>query len=90
MLFLFQVVMSAVSPQGDLAASTGDRRFRVCCIGAGYVGGPTCSVIALKCPDIDVTVVDMNEDRINKWNSDTLPIFEVTSLCLFIEIVLQH
>jgi UDPglucose 6-dehydrogenase len=48
----------------------------VCCIGAGYVGGPTCSVMAANCPDIDVTVVDMNLDKINQWNSDTLPIFE--------------
>ena len=53
------------------------RRFRVCCIGAGYVGGPTCSVIAWKCPVVDVTVVDMNQDRINQWNSDSLPIYEV-------------
>ena len=36
----------------------------ICCIGAGYVGGPTMSVIALKCPEIKVTVVDINEDRI--------------------------
>lgn len=50
---------------------------KICCIGAGYVGGPTCSVIALKCPDVQVTVVDLNEDRINAWNSDNLPIYEV-------------
>ncbi|XP_062865152.1 UDP-glucose 6-dehydrogenase [Trichomycterus rosablanca] len=49
---------------------------KICCIGAGYVGGPTCSVIASKCPDIKVTVVDVNEARINAWNSDTLPIYE--------------
>merc|ERR1712165_416326 len=49
---------------------------RICCIGAGYVGGPTCSVIAYKCPYIDVTVVDINQDRINQWNSDELPIYE--------------
>jgi len=49
---------------------------KICCIGAGYVGGPTCSVIALKCPDVQVTVVDLNEDRINAWNSDNLPIYE--------------
>ena len=48
----------------------------ICCIGAGYVGGPTMSVIAQKCPDIKVTVVDINEDRINHWNSDKLPIYE--------------
>uniref|UniRef100_A0A5G2Q7H2 UDP-glucose 6-dehydrogenase n=2 Tax=Sus scrofa TaxID=9823 RepID=A0A5G2Q7H2_PIG len=49
---------------------------KICCIGAGYVGGPTCSVIALKCPEIRVTVVDVNESRINAWNSPTLPIYE--------------
>nr|SVE73469.1 EOG090X03RJ [Daphnia atkinsoni] len=49
---------------------------KICCIGAGYVGGPTCSVLALKCPDIQVTVVDRNELRINQWNSEKLPIYE--------------
>ncbi|MDF3056501.1 MAG: UDP-glucose 6-dehydrogenase [Rariglobus sp.] len=49
---------------------------KICCIGAGYVGGPTMAVIALKAPDIQVTVVDMNEARIAAWNSDTLPIYE--------------
>ena len=51
----------------------------ICCIGAGYVGGPTMAVIADKCPDINVNVVDTNKDRINLWNStnlDLLPIFE--------------
>uniref|UniRef100_A0A915HV01 UDP-glucose/GDP-mannose dehydrogenase N-terminal domain-containing protein n=1 Tax=Romanomermis culicivorax TaxID=13658 RepID=A0A915HV01_ROMCU len=48
----------------------------ICCIGAGYVGGPTCSVIAYKCPDVRVTVVDKHEDKIRKWNSDELPLFE--------------
>ena len=51
----------------------------ICCIGAGYVGGPTMSVIALKCPDIKVTVVDLNEKRIAAWNDenlDNLPIYE--------------
>ena len=49
---------------------------KICCIGAGYVGGPTCSVLAYKCPNIQVTVVDMNESRINQWNSPKLPIYE--------------
>ena len=51
----------------------------ICCIGAGYVGGPTMAVIADKCPNIKVNVVDKNIDRINAWNSDDLsklPIFE--------------
>ncbi|KAF7998167.1 hypothetical protein HCN44_009565 [Aphidius gifuensis] len=49
---------------------------KICCIGAGYVGGPTCSVIALKCPEIIVTVVDKCKERIAQWNSDRLPIYE--------------
>lgn len=49
---------------------------RVCCIGAGYVGGPTCSVIAHKCPEIQVTVVDISQPRIDAWNSEELPIYE--------------
>lgn len=51
----------------------------ICCLGAGYVGGPTMSVIALKCPEIKVTVVDLNKDRILAWNDedlDKLPIYE--------------
>ncbi len=51
----------------------------ICCIGAGYVGGPTMSVIADKCPHLTINVVDLNEERINLWNSDDLskiPIFE--------------
>lgn len=48
----------------------------ICCIGAGYVGGPTCSVIAFRCPHIKVTVVDINQERIDAWNSDVLPIYE--------------
>uniref|UniRef100_A0A2K5IUE9 UDP-glucose 6-dehydrogenase n=1 Tax=Colobus angolensis palliatus TaxID=336983 RepID=A0A2K5IUE9_COLAP len=49
---------------------------KICCISAGYVGGPTCSVIAHICPEIRVTVVDVNESGINAWNSPTLPIDE--------------
>ncbi len=48
----------------------------ILCIGAGYVGGPTMAMIASKCPKYKVTVVDINEDRIRKWNSDNLPIYE--------------
>ena len=40
----------------------------ICCIGAGYVGGPTMAVIAKNCPDIKVNVVDLNEERIARWN----------------------
>jgi UDPglucose 6-dehydrogenase len=49
---------------------------RITCIGAGYVGGPTMSVIADKCPHITVTVVDSNPERIEAWNSDNLPVYE--------------
>ena len=51
----------------------------ICCIGAGYVGGPTMAVIAQKCPHIKVTVVDLNEQRIAKWNDedvDNIPVYE--------------
>ena len=48
----------------------------ILCIGAGYVGGPTMAMIARKCPDVRVTVVDINADRIAAWQSDTLPIYE--------------
>ncbi len=52
---------------------------KICCIGAGYVGGPTMAVIAKKNPNIRVTVVDINKDRIDAWNSSdlsNLPIYE--------------
>ncbi|KVH96190.1 UDP-glucose 6-dehydrogenase 1 [Cynara cardunculus var. scolymus] len=49
---------------------------KICCIGAGYVGGPTMAVIALKCPSINVAVVDISVPRITAWNSETLPIYE--------------
>ena len=49
---------------------------KITCIGAGYVGGPTMATIALKCPDITVTVFDIAEARIAAWNSDSLPIYE--------------
>ncbi|KAE8647246.1 hypothetical protein Csa_018269 [Cucumis sativus] len=49
---------------------------KICCIGAGYVGGPTMAVIALKCPFIEVTVVDISVSRIDAWNSEQLPIYE--------------
>ena len=52
---------------------------KICCIGAGYVGGPTMAVIAQKCPHIKVTVVDLNAERIAAWNDpnvDNIPIYE--------------
>ena len=52
---------------------------KVCCIGAGYVGGPTMAVIARQCPNITVNVVDISKERIAAWNDtnlDNLPIYE--------------
>jgi UDPglucose 6-dehydrogenase len=49
---------------------------KILCIGAGYVGGPTMAMIAKQCPDVTVTVVDINAERIAAWKSDTLPIYE--------------
>jgi UDPglucose 6-dehydrogenase len=49
---------------------------KICCIGAGYVGGPTMAMIAYKCPHITVNVVDIDEKRIAAWNSDQLPVYE--------------
>jgi UDPglucose 6-dehydrogenase len=49
---------------------------KICCLGAGYVGGPTMAMIAAKCPHIQVTVCDFNEKRIDAWNSDVLPVYE--------------
>lgn len=48
----------------------------ICCLGAGYVGGPTMAMIAAKCPNITVNVCDMNQARIDAWNSDVLPVYE--------------
>ena len=51
----------------------------ICCIGAGYVGGPSMSVIAVNCPELIINVVDINLERIERWNSNDfsrLPVFE--------------
>ena len=53
-----------------------DFKTKICCIGAGYVGGPTMATIALFCPDVKVHVVDINPKQIARWNSDKLPIYE--------------
>jgi UDPglucose 6-dehydrogenase len=56
-----------------------DKITSICCIGAGYVGGPTMAVIAQKCPHIKVTVVDINKEKIAQWNDedlDNLPVYE--------------
>ena len=52
---------------------------RICCIGAGYVGGPTMAVIADRCPQVQVQVVDLNQARIDAWNDpdlNRLPVYE--------------
>jgi len=49
---------------------------KILCIGAGYVGGPSMAMIAYKCPDYMVTVVDINQARIDAWNSAELPVYE--------------
>ena len=49
---------------------------KILCIGAGYVGGPTMAMIAYKCPQYRITVVDINPTRISEWNSDELPLYE--------------
>ncbi|GKB35326.1 N-terminal acetyltransferase A complex auxiliary subunit NAA15-like protein isoform X2 [Tanacetum coccineum] len=49
---------------------------KICCIRVGYVGGPTMAVIALKCPDIEVAIVDISIPRITAWNRDRFPIYE--------------
>ncbi|MFC1707524.1 UDP-glucose 6-dehydrogenase [Planctomycetota bacterium] len=45
-------------------------------IGAGYVGGPTMAVIADKCPEYKVIVVDIDAERVAAWQSPNLPVYE--------------
>ena len=71
--FLFNVTVK--SPI-DIRMNENKFAKKIVCVGAGYVGGPTMVVIANKCPDYKVTVVDISEKRINAWNSDELPIYE--------------
>ena len=53
-------------------------KINICCIGAGYVGGPTMAVIAYHCPKIKITIVDKNSKKIKQWNGSTnnLPVKE--------------
>ena len=56
-----------------------DKIKNICCIGAGYVGGPTMAVFAEHCKEVKITVTDVNEGRINSWNDPdigNLPIYE--------------
>ena len=60
---------------------------KICCIGAGYVGGPTMAVFANHCPNIKITVVDINQKRIDAWNSDNfknLPVNTVFAIDQFL------
>ncbi|MDZ7725020.1 MAG: UDP-glucose 6-dehydrogenase [candidate division KSB1 bacterium] len=57
-----------------MSAATFEKK--ILCIGAGYVGGPTMAMIAAKCPQYKVTVVDINPDKIKAWQSEDLPIYE--------------
>ncbi len=66
-------MVPAGPPPGSSIVSQYDH---ILCIGAGYVGGPTMAMIAARCPHLKVTVVDINQARIDAWNSDDLPIFE--------------
>lgn len=70
----------SLTPAVSYRDSAEPRSFRritkICCVGAGYVGGPTSAVIAVKNPDIQVTVVDYDAKRIAAWQSDELPIYE--------------
>ena len=64
----------------------------ICCIGAGYVGGPTMAVIADKCSQLKVIVVDLNKHKIDSWNNEDLtklPVYE-PGLKDKIELALNH
>ncbi|GJS94169.1 UDP-glucose 6-dehydrogenase 1-like protein [Tanacetum coccineum] len=68
---------------GDIGGSTdivknqeNDKLVKIYCIRAGYVGGPTMVVKVLKCPYIEVTVVDISLPRITAWKRDQFPIYE--------------
>ncbi|CAM9996434.1 unnamed protein product [Scytosiphon promiscuus] len=56
--------------------TTEEFKYHICCMGAGYVGGPTMAVIAQRCPHIRVCVVDISQEQIDAWNTDELPIYE--------------
>jgi len=56
--------------------SDGNWDLKICCMGAGYVGGPTMAIIAKQCPKIRVCVCDLSQKQIDAWNTDDLPIYE--------------
>ncbi|KAH8127025.1 UDPglucose 6-dehydrogenase [Trichoderma asperellum] len=67
-----------LSLNGSASQANGDKITirNICCVGAGYVGGPTAAVIAFQNPHIKVTVVDRDVTRIRRWNSRHPPIYE--------------
>nr|AUN86418.1 UDP-glucose dehydrogenase [Saccharina japonica] len=60
----------------SVTMATDEFKYHICCMGAGYVGGPTMAVIAQRCPHIRVCVVDISQTQIDAWNTDDLPIYE--------------
>eukprot|EP01105_Mastigella_eilhardi_P006854 TRINITY_DN18366_c0_g1_i1.p2 TRINITY_DN18366_c0_g1~~TRINITY_DN18366_c0_g1_i1.p2 ORF type:complete len:514 (+),score=167.02 TRINITY_DN18366_c0_g1_i1:68-1609(+) len=65
--------------KATMSTTTTEKKFpggTICCIGAGYVGGPTMAVMAKYCPDVKVLVVDKDQRKIDSWNSPDLPIYE--------------
>ena len=73
-LFLKSCLISETVTNDSRHIQTYD--IKICCMGAGYVGGPTMAVIAAKSPRVKVTVVDLSEKQIAAWNSSKLPIYE--------------
>lgn len=69
-------VVPTTDGQSGSSFIKGIKKTKICCVGAGYVGGPTMAMIAKHCKHIEVWVVDISEARINAWNSDKLPIYE--------------
>lgn len=59
-----------------LAQQERELALNICCIGAGYVGGPTSAVMAYKCPNVVVTILDVDEGRIGAWQHGPLPVYE--------------
>jgi UDPglucose 6-dehydrogenase len=73
---LYVIVTWELEGEREQKMATKGFKKKILCIGAGYVGGPTMAMIAAKCPEYKITVVDINEDRIAAWKSDNLPIYE--------------
>ncbi|KAF8817897.1 putative UDP-glucose 6-dehydrogenase 1 [Cardiosporidium cionae] len=82
-----------VNGMGTFAQSI--RKDKIACIGGGYVGGSTMSVLADMCPHLKVYVLDADKNKIDAWNSDKLPIcepglFEVVKRCRGINLFFTH